>query len=841
MKPRAPLLFILSFLLVFCALTNGAFAVTHIWGHAQRNVDGFNPQTQSQTLDPNSNWDHFVQPNRLNPARDNGLGELSWSFFDENGITERVALSADGRWAAIGYSLNDERFELRSAENGELQFAFNVDYGNSFVDISADGSVSAYSALDSVWMFNRGQGANPIFRYGLRGYGPGPVALTRNAEYLLITGNDPAREVNRAWCFRNRNQQPGWMLEVDAAEASNWIGISIAEEARIAVFTSKFRMWVVDIITGEVIWTDLTYNSEAPAVLSSDGRVLAMGTLTGRLRVLGWDDGEGIYSEYWHYNFIAQSSAWVSAVAITPDGSRVAAGSLDFQLNSYSGRVAVFDVFGQGRPIWMSEPFADEISKVKFSADGGILAAVSWGDVDNNLTDLAVFETFNRNPFYTLSTPGSMSGLGLSDDGRRILAGGKSVHNRVFGAGGRIYIVNASYPGGLISGRIVDENNRALIGAEVTAEGNPYRALTNANGEYSLKVEVQNVRSVNLTAQRKGYMYGIRNNVQVRANQETRNIDFILVASDPPPENLRAGRNQRNAVVLQWNPYNQVQLVSLEPNPVITANGQRAGIPVLSPDKFSAPVPHRFRDGADDAERILIYRSHREGGPYSLAGTVDGDETRFADRSGLFPWHHYFYVITADFGDGESNYSNQVESWINTDFLNFQADLQDMPNAPRLDGRIEENEWTGSVERDISDAFGYDEADSAGSVTARIGFDDETDYLYLGFSVYCQPRLTDRMGVGVYVDDNGDGHWAYDKPGSEGNFWGYWVDGAPSMSYRSLCGPPYNYSPNYYQFPNPTLAFGDGRGRVEIEMGIPLGFHILPEVALYAPEKTIGL
>jgi len=96
------------------------------------------------------------------------------------------------------------------------------------------------------------------------------------------------------------------------------------------------------------------------------------------------------------------------------------------------------------------------------------------------------------------------------------------------------------------------------------------------------------------------------------------------------------------------------------------------------------------------------------------------------------------------------------------------------------------------------------------------------------------------MGVGIYIDDDGDGQWTRARPGSEGNYWGYWIDGAPDLKYRSMCGPPYNSDP-YYQFEDPELAFSDERGYVEIEVALPLGFHDPYEIGLYHPDYTIGL
>ncbi len=588
------------------------------------------------------------------------------------------------------------------------------------------------------------------------------------------------------------------------------------------------------------IWDEPTYNTESPVSLSADGSILVTGSLSGRLRVFGRDPGGEGYSELWHYNFTGANSCWVSTTAVSSDGGTVAAGTLDFYEDHYEGRLALFDTFGRGEPLWIADPLSDMVAAARFSRDGGVLAAVTWGDIENEAPDLALYERHSREPFYTLVSPGSLSALAVSDDGSRILAGGKAVHNRVFGRGGRLYLVEAGYPGAEITGVVSDEDGEPLSGAEVTIAGNPYRALSDDEGNYRLHVEVADPRRVDVIAQRRGFYEAMRRGVMVARGEVTRGVNFALSPTDPPPRNLRASHGVRNVITLRWEPYNGVRgrLVPAGELPFLAAVGETPARFGPTPGDDAPNLPRR--DDGDDAQQILIYRSYLPGGPYAFIGAVDGDESRFTDRSRIFPRHRYYYVVTADFGDGESGFSAEAVGWLDDSFLDWELDLEDMPRAPNIDGVIENDEWRGAAIRDISDVFGYDVPDTAGSVSVRIGFDDESNRLFFGFDYFTLPELEDRMGAGVYVDDDGDGAWAYDRPGTEGNYWGYWIDGAPDMRYRSLSGPPYNSRP-YYVFENPQLAFSDRDGHVEFEMAVPLGFHGPEEVALYAPDYTIGL
>ncbi|MCF7810822.1 carboxypeptidase regulatory-like domain-containing protein [bacterium] len=767
--------------------------------------------------------------------RDDGAGSQEWMITDENAISDNVAIAGD--YVAIGYTLNDERLELRNAGDGELIFSFEVASGGSYVDMSEDGGIIAYSARDSIWLFTPDSEGQPFFSFGVNGYNHGPVKVSTNGEYVVGCGVDRNDETNLVWCFRNANHDPEWVFEVPAGEAYSWYGVNIAGNDDIVIVNGKYRFYVLDITNGNVLYEAPTYNTESEIAVSNDGSVLVISSLTGVLLVYLQDDNG--YNEIWRYRFRGANSSWVSTCAISADGSTIAAGTLDFYEDHYGGRLAIFDTFGNGEPLWIGDDLSDEVSNIALSRDGGIIAAVSWGDLEHQMPDLLVHEKFNSEPFYTLSTSGSINGVVLDDNADRIIIGGKGTHNRQFGRGGIVSMISLSLLGGTISGTVRDEDNHPIEGATIYIENNPYQTVTDENGSYGLRVEVDAERRVNVIAHKPGYLNGINQNINVISNRNTGNVNFVLSEADAPPENVRATQGERNRIFISWDRYNENRFNAPQRGfpSIKSAVGDEAIFTGLTP-WLSETSPGR--DDNDDAESINIYRSFLSGGPYTLSGTVDGDAALFIDEDNVLPQHRYYYVITADFGNGESAFSEEVVGWLDDDFLVWEVDLEASLETVEIDGNVQDNEWNGSVLRDISDIFGYDDPDSAGSVDVRIAFNDETDRLLLGFRYYTVNELTNGMGVGVYVDDDGSGGWTYDRPGSEGNYWGYWIDGAPDMKYRSLSGEPYNRDP-YYEFDNPELEFSDDDGYVEIEMAIPLGFHGTEEIGLYHPDYTIGL
>ena len=285
---------LLSFVLTLTAIYLPAIADTSTAGHCQefnqgeiRTITEY-PDTPFST---SSDWITATDRTVTDPLhRDEGEGDLLWETFDELGISENVALSADGQWVAIGYSLNSERLELRSADDGEIAFTYEVEEGPSYVAISEDGLFAAFAAAGNVWLFDRDEGNEPIFSFQMEGFLPGPVALSRDGRVLVATGNDYDGETHNAWCFLNGELQ--WTVEADAEEAYGWYGVKIARNGSIIALTGKYHLYIIDAETGDLLWDTPTYNTECPAVLSADGSVLVVGSLEAGIDVL-FGEGPG--------------------------------------------------------------------------------------------------------------------------------------------------------------------------------------------------------------------------------------------------------------------------------------------------------------------------------------------------------------------------------------------------------------------------------------------------------------------------------------------------------------------------------------------------------------------
>ena len=778
------------------------------------------------------------------PTRDEGEGELLWSATDDNAIAEKVAVSGVGGIVAIGYQLNDVRYELRDSRTGDILLSYPTGEDVVGVALTVDGDLAAFSAGDSVWLWDTGDLSAPLFRYRLEGMLAGPVAVRMAGglpQYpmLIAAAIDPDGVTNKVLELAVEENEIHWEVEIDAKESYGLTGIALDPAESMIVVNGKDHWYAIRLESGEVLDDGPTYNTESRIAVSFGGEIIAIASLSGWVRVLGFIEESNSYEELWRYRLTGGISCWANCCAISGDATTLAVGTLDFFDDHYAGRVALFDPLGDGEPIWISDPLADEISDIALSEDGSIIAATSWGDLDNETPDLVLFERHDRVPFYSLSTPGSFSSVAMSWGA--IAAAGKAVHNRAWGRGGQVYAVSAELHTATVTGHINNEGGMEGDEVTITAEDSPYVTKANVGSDYSLMVLVEDQREVTLTASGVGYQDEIIEGVSVARGERTSNVDFHLSSAGDSPTGLRASRNLENAVELHWDSYNGGRSVGSGWGG-LSASSVDGSLPV-SPSAEGFSTRSRPLGSRDPADAINIYRVRlpvRALYERVLVGSINAQDSVFIDRNRLAPDHDYLYAITADFGDGESRYSSWVTGNLNHDYLDWNLDLAAMQNTPTVDGIFSADEWRDAEVVDISDTYGYDGPDTTGSVKAWIGFSDDLDSLFIGVQYRALDSLENKSGIGIYIDDDGNGAWTGARPGSEGNYWAYWIDGAPDLRYRSFTGQPYATDP-YYSFVNPELAFGTEHGFVEVEMALPLGFHSPEQIALYAPDYTIGL
>jgi hypothetical protein len=768
---------------------------------------------------------------------DDPVGTLLWQHSDPTGIGNDVAVADYNNYFGIGYYLNNERMVFFQRSSNVPLWQYQVTDGGTYLDISGDGQIVMFSNMAAAHRLDPVTG-NAIWDFPMpAGYTSGKVDVARDGSLIVLLGWGPSSgNVNRVWAFHPQSSTPIWSFDVDASVAYGWYGVTICNDnSRVAV-NGKFHMYVLDAQTGDLMWDDDTYNTESPARLSGDGTILTSASLSGKLRVFYWDDTEATYLPFWEYTFTGGTSNWASTSGVSDDGSTIATGSLQFLSGGYAGYAAVFNTYGNGVPLWISSDFGDMVGDCALSDDGLTVAFVSWGDMANTIPDLQVFEKYTSTPFFTINSPGSLNDVDLSADGSTLIAGGKAVHNRQFGNGGNVYTVDLNLGGGTVTGTVTLTGESNHSGVRVYAVDQNRETFTDSTGAYTLR----NVPAGNrdIRAQKLGFTEGLQFGITVIEGATTPDIDFTLAPVGAAPTGLSASQGLLDHIDLTWNPYPMSQRDRQAEIDFITGADPTSFRTKWSTLEAVNPPPPQTLE-TDQADSFHVYRSRISGGPYALIASVDGSVNSYTDDFMLLPTYNYYYVITAIFSNGESEYSNQAVGFLDDSYLVWDIDVPQSNIIPAFDGVISAGEWDDAIMVDISDVFGYDSPDPPGSAYMYMKFNDTNDSLYIAAEDFLNTTLNDNEGIGFYVDDNDNDEWDYSNPGSEGNYWVYYYTSGPTVRYRSLSGG--EWSSNYYVFPNPQVGFSDASGHVQCEVALPLGFRQLYQIGLHGPDKSPGI
>jgi hypothetical protein len=389
---------------------------------------------------------HTVYYAGFGDETDDYSGQLLWQTGDMYGMCNDCATSPEGNFFGLGISLNNQRAELYQSSSSTPLWQFTAGDGAAKVALSQNCNVFAFNYLHYLSIFNASS-STPLwtFDYGASAWAF-PVAVSRDGN--LIVATSMVGTMGHVYAFHPGSSTPIWHQQFQQPPDFGWYGLRISiDNNRISV-NGKYTVWILDAANGNTIWTGSTNNSECAVPMSANGDIIAIGSNNdGSVKVLRWNPGTLAYETLWQYYFSGGMSRWCSTVAVSTDGNTIGAGSLVFlTLNSYDGNAAVFDTWGSGTPLWVSSSFGDLVGTSALTDDGALIAFGSWGDLNNASPDFRVYERNSSTPFFTLNSPGSINSVAMSTDGSKIFAGGKHVHNRIFGNGGDAYAVAITTP-----------------------------------------------------------------------------------------------------------------------------------------------------------------------------------------------------------------------------------------------------------------------------------------------------------------------------------------------------------------------------------------------------------
>ncbi|MBK9097976.1 MAG: carboxypeptidase regulatory-like domain-containing protein [bacterium] len=590
-----------------------------------------------------------------------------------------------------------------------------------------------------------------------------------------------------------------------------------------------------------MIWKHFLDNTESAPAISGDGKVVATADNSGFVQTWHFDSLTNEYFKLWQYRVpVGAFTNWASSVGISADGKTIVAGSLIFvdpANNVYDGTVICFDTYGDGLPKWVFAGGGDLVDDIKVSDDGKVATAVTWGDLAHTRPDLMVFDTQTGELTFNVVTPGSFFTCDLSPDGKRMFAGGKAVHAREMGSGGRIYLCEILLGGGTISGTVNLTNTGDDSGVLVKAVGTTRTAITDMSGNYILENVPAGTYTVH--AEKPGYNFGSVANVVVTEGGTTSGVNMSLTPFTIQPPTLSASTNLTETILLSWSSLFR----NLEREKEIALMvGDTERMDLLQSDTRSILQQENkinFISELPDAilaDSIAIYRSLVSGGPYQRIARVPATETSYNDMD-VFALRNYYYVINVFNETGQSIYSNEAMGKVSDSLLTFSLEVPEA-SIPNIDGVLSPGEWDDAFKLDISDIFGYGGGvpRPQGSAYLYLKFDDATDMLYVAGEDFLNPTLDDNEGFGLYIDDNNNNVFDGQPPFiREGNFWAYWHPGGADLRFREI--PTYIITPLF----DAEVEFSDVNGHLQGEFGIPMGFIEGYQLQVFGPDKIVGL
>ncbi len=274
----------------------------------------------------------------------------------------------------------------------------------------------------------------------------------------------------------------------------------------------------------------------------------------------------------------------------------------------------------------------------------------------------------------------------------------------------------------------------------------------------------------------------------------------------PAPGSVTALGNYDGVVPLYWEAPPGYEPFKFDPK-------DKTGMAWTGKTETPKPVPEKSgRKPESTLQGYNVYRAETAGGPYTQIAT---NVTRqyFRDNS-VTNGTTYYYVITAVYDDGESVYSAEISATPADG--GYSATAGWASSAPTIDGNINAAEW--------ADATHFDIQTTGMANPVRVYVMNTNSKLYIAVDDQNDGSLDDFDQIGIYFDTNYDHEWPENPPSTEGNFWIYYHNNAPSNYFRGISG----HWPNNVNYEDPVedsnvmQGISAASGNVQYETAIDL-------------------
>jgi hypothetical protein len=381
-------------------------------------------------------------------THDNSRAGLIWEANAGWAICKSVGISDTTHHSFIGWHTNDQAWAFFDDTVNVPVWEYGLgDVDDLPHDITSDGICLAGGRGNTIYGFSPSSSAPDwVYPIGVPADEVYDLLLSDDAETIYYVSGDAFDHMNiTSLNLTTFNENWSHALPENgyvwgSALSANGEVLVIVQYSWVTVYSSG----------GDVLFQiERATGSQTTPAVSDDGSIFVIGDLHGYVDVYECRAG-GTYQVKWQYLFPwGTYYDWATALAISGDGGTIAAGSYQTEGGGQnSGELAVFDV-ASNVPIWVFSSEDDLMASVDISEDGSVIAAISWGPLEDGGDDFWVFRKESSTPFLTYDCTGSPFDLDMSSDGARCIVGGKAVHARMMGHGGRLYCFDSSDPTGV--------------------------------------------------------------------------------------------------------------------------------------------------------------------------------------------------------------------------------------------------------------------------------------------------------------------------------------------------------------------------------------------------------
>jgi hypothetical protein len=382
----------------------------------------------------------YLDPKPVMPETPpNAPADTGVLWVDRNhryGIIQATEISGDGMHVLANWYLNSPRASYYRTLADEIPLwespgDFTFGSNGRQIGSSYDGRVLTLSLVDATVKWSRSSGY-PDWTYEYPGQASGFSKASRDGTKVI--------GVHGGTLFGFDAASGDTLYTAPVNEPDRLQGIDVSDNGSIAAVTVYDSCFVFeDGVRRDGIPIGASNSgTQYAAAISGDGRMVVTGDYNSMLKLFEWNGTD--YVMKWQRSV---GTPWVAGVGISADGSTIACGT-----GYDNGKLCVFDS-SSSTPLWTYQGYGTTgayVPSVALSRDGSHIAAASWGEYSSS-GSYKVFTVHDRSDTTPLvgitrdEEPGSLFSCDISDDGQFAVCGGKAVHAYQMGNGGEVYAV----------------------------------------------------------------------------------------------------------------------------------------------------------------------------------------------------------------------------------------------------------------------------------------------------------------------------------------------------------------------------------------------------------------